>query len=904
MKQTIECSHADGMVGIVGALHKAQPGDRILIEAGRYLFSDTLDIPTGVVFQGAGIHDTIFVHDGDGPAIQAVKARNVTLKDFSITSHSTNTPVRALPDKSIQNSTKNPENMKVEWGLIWLNICQGVSLTNLEIAGIQANSGLGGLYCRASTSVMIDSVNAKNFARHGIALISTQQSQVQNCIVEQCSSGISLQESKDKLGLSSASILGNRCHGNQAWGIVLFSSESDALKGNECWNNGSGGVLLLRHPDTPESPSRAVIQANRCYGNQGSGIVLLSSESDALTENECWDNGSSGIELHRGKDTPEGPSQAVIQANRCHGNQQAGILLSSSVSSALTENECWDNGFAGIALQRGSDTPDSPSRAVIQANRCYGNQGSGIALLSSESDALTENECWNNGSCGIELYRHPDTPEDPSRAVIQSNRCHGNRHVGILLLSSESDSLTENECWDNGSAGIAVDRGKDTPEHTSQATIQDNRCHGNQEGFVCGVGMETEQTKNFAWNNASPSTYLDINGYELRPLDWALIDPEETEEYTNTRIRNLSFWGKAALQFTQHAWQNSDMMARYVSGAGSLSDLKKWFDVDTLPNVPTKKRSTNALNQNFFELNREDLDRDYERRSFRFKKLGSQTLAQSVWRHVSDHVLNGKPKAVIIGAFGQLTESINDIIVDAYEVNNFDIDNLAVGDKAPTQFSELLRMLPVKAMRIGKPLVYDYSSRSEHALSSTKPRFSFLEPENLGGWGLLRGRIACVARDPAFLVKMLTSVMMVIVLLCLVGYLKGFLNPISDPLGAIVHAISSNINDLQVLDFIALPSVIVGFIVILIALLNTHLPDHMAFSVPSWITRVFGSSDQNRAKKKHGRPWSRWVNQHIFSDGDICFLVLRNLHEWLDEDRVALREILSMRPKMKSLIVI
>ena len=57
---------------------------------------------------------------------------------------------------------------------------------------------------------------------------------------------------------------------------------------------------------------------------------------------------------------------------------------------------------------------------------------------------------------GIALHRDPLRPDHPSRARICSNRCQDNQHFGIVLVSSESDKIAANECWENGGSSILL----------------------------------------------------------------------------------------------------------------------------------------------------------------------------------------------------------------------------------------------------------------------------------------------------------------------------------------------------------------------------------------------------------------------------------------------------------------
>jgi nitrous oxidase accessory protein NosD len=189
---------------------------------------------------------------------------------------------------------------------------------------------------------------------------------------------------------------------------------------NKCWSNQLSGIVLQRDPQSPDQPSRARIERNRCHDNANSGVVLFSSESEMIADNECWENQRSGIVLERDPQSPDQPSRAIIQRNRCYKNIKAGIALASSEAEEIIDNECWENQLSGILLDHYTKSPDQPSRARIQHNRCHDNTQMGIILLSSESEMIADNKCWSNQLSGIVLQRDPQSPDQPSSSEIQT----------------------------------------------------------------------------------------------------------------------------------------------------------------------------------------------------------------------------------------------------------------------------------------------------------------------------------------------------------------------------------------------------------------------------------------------------------------------------------------------------
>ena len=368
-------------------------------------------------------------------------------------------------------------------------------------------------------------------------------------------SGISLQRAPRTLDAPSvATIRSNRCHENKDCGIVLFASSSEAIEANDCWGNGADGICLARDPRSLDAPSVAAIRSNRCHENKKSGIVLISSTSAAIEVNDCWGNGLQGINLARDDWTPDVPSTAPIRSNRCHGNAQCGILLDSSASEAIEANDCWGND-TGICLQRDTRGLGVPAAAAIRSNRCHENAHSGIVLASSTSEAIETNDCWGNGVYGICLARDPRTPATPSAATIRSNRCHENKGSGIVLLSSTSAAIEANDCWGNGVDGICLSRNPHSLDAPSVAAIRSNRCHENtQSGIVLFSSTSEAIEENDCWGNTVDGICLTRDSRSLDAPSVATIASNWCHDNKSSGIAVLSSSSDAIE--ANHCWSN------------------------------------------------------------------------------------------------------------------------------------------------------------------------------------------------------------------------------------------------------------------------------------------------------------------------------------------------------------
>jgi parallel beta-helix repeat protein len=355
----------DGWAGIAAALAVAQPGDTVRIAAGQYRGGDTLRVTSGVSLIGDEGNDLVYT--GSETAILIDKARDVRVSGLSLRGYD------GLADVGDEGETDS----ELTLGLIRIMASEAIAICDNQITA-----------------------GAKR--RNGISAV----------------------------GSKSVAIERNRISGARR-GIVFWSSDG-AIVGNDCWGAGWNGINLQRDPKSPNAPSRALIRDNRCHDNSYGGIVLASSESDVIAGNECWSNGTSGIYLARDPLCPKNPSHARIRNNCCHDNKEGGIGLFSSESDEIVGNDCWGNGSLGISLRRDAVSPNEPSRALIRDNSCHYNQASGIGLFSSESEVIVGNDCCGNGNHGIALARDPLSSDTPSHAVIRDNLCYNNKDVALL----------------------------------------------------------------------------------------------------------------------------------------------------------------------------------------------------------------------------------------------------------------------------------------------------------------------------------------------------------------------------------------------------------------------------------------------------------------------------------------
>lgn len=122
------------------------------------------------------------------------------------------------------------------------------------------------------------------------------------------------------------------------------------------------------------------ITGNKLTEN-GSGIILYSSNGNTLSNNEAVANKQYGIYL-------ESSNGNTLEKNTLTLNKDKGIFLSSSSFNKLINNDVNLNAWDGIILW-------SSHNNILEGNKVYRNRY-GITLSESNNNTLTNNSQWSN----------------------------------------------------------------------------------------------------------------------------------------------------------------------------------------------------------------------------------------------------------------------------------------------------------------------------------------------------------------------------------------------------------------------------------------------------------------------------------------------------------------------------
>lgn len=244
------------------ALILAEPGDEIVLEAGRYVLTDGLSLDVdGVTVRGQGMDGTVLdftTQAGSGEGF-LVTSDHVTLRDFALE----NPKGDGIKSKGADNIVYH--RIRVTW-------------TN----GPSPDNGAYGIYPVESTGVLIDGAKVTGASDAGIYVGQSNRITVRNSIAEANVAGIEIENSRNAM-------VENNIATRNTGGILVFDLPGLPVK--------NGGNVIVRRNlvvanDTPNfAPPGNIVAGVR----RGTGIMVMANESVFIEGNVIDGNPTSGV---------------------------------------------------------------------------------------------------------------------------------------------------------------------------------------------------------------------------------------------------------------------------------------------------------------------------------------------------------------------------------------------------------------------------------------------------------------------------------------------------------------------------------------------------------------------------------------------------------------------------------
>lgn len=244
------------------ALILAEPGDEIVLEAGRYVLTDGLSLDVdGVTVRGAGMDGTVLdftAQLGSGEGL-LVTSDNVTLRDFALE----NPQGDGIKSKGADNIVYY--RVRVTW-------------TN----GPDAGNGAYGIYPVESTGVLIDGVKVTGASDAGIYVGQSNLITVRNSIAEANVAGIEIENSRNAL-------VEHNIATRNTGGILVFDLPGLPVMGG-------GNVIVANNLVVANDTANFAPPGNIVAGvRRGTGIMVMANENVLIEDNILQQNPTAPI---------------------------------------------------------------------------------------------------------------------------------------------------------------------------------------------------------------------------------------------------------------------------------------------------------------------------------------------------------------------------------------------------------------------------------------------------------------------------------------------------------------------------------------------------------------------------------------------------------------------------------
>lgn len=271
----------------------AQPGDEVVLGAGRFVLDDGLSLDVDrVTVRGSGMDTTVLDFTGQKGAGEGllVTSDGVTLRDFAVE----NPKGDGIKSKGADDIIYH--RVRVTW-----------------TGGPLATNGAYGIYPVESTNVLIDGVQVSGASDAGIYVGQSRKITVRNSLAEANVAGIEIENSRDAL------VEANLVTRNTG-GILVFDLPSLPVMGG-------GNVLVTGNLVVDNDTANFAPPGNIVAGvRRGTGVMVMANDAVTVENNTITGNPTSAVMVvayplvfDDARYNPY-PRKVAVGANRVSGN--------------------------------------------------------------------------------------------------------------------------------------------------------------------------------------------------------------------------------------------------------------------------------------------------------------------------------------------------------------------------------------------------------------------------------------------------------------------------------------------------------------------------------------------------------------------------------------------------------
>jgi parallel beta-helix repeat protein len=231
--------------------------------------------------------------------------------------------------------------------------------------------------------------------------------------------------------------------------VCLYINARDVKISGFVVQNGERGIWL-------EDSTFCVISNNTVFNNRGTGspntviheghgIGLTSSSNCIIANNTVLYNSAYGIALFQACNN-------VIRGNRCDLNRDYQInLFTDSCNNTITENT-----LSGSVYGHGIYIFTRSNNNVITKNVIFNNSNSGINLLSTHNNLISDNIVESNRLRGLWIG---STPSTSNGNIIANNTVTSHLLSGIEVSGDENEIINNTVTGSEDKYGIYIREG-------------------------------------------------------------------------------------------------------------------------------------------------------------------------------------------------------------------------------------------------------------------------------------------------------------------------------------------------------------------------------------------------------------------------------------------------------------